>query len=237
MSGNAAVMDRIYRHQRHVYDLTRRYYLFGRDRLLRELAPPPGGRVLEIGCGTARNLLAAHGLYPVTRLYGLDISSEMLETAHRSIRRAGLTDHVRLARADATRFDPAVLFGQPCFSRIFMSYSLSMIPEWERALDEAVRWLSPGGELHIVDFGRQDAMPRPLRGALRRWLALFHVQPRDDLENALRRRFDVDVVTFETLPLDYACRAVVRRRRGPGKGDAAYPPAAAAERSLSHFCN
>ncbi len=237
MSGTAAVMDRIYRHQRHVYDLTRRYYLFGRDGLLRELAPPPGGRVLEIGCGTARNLLAAHALYPVARLYGIDISTEMLETAHRSIRRAGLADHVRLARADATRFDPAVLFGQPCFSRIFMSYSLSMIPEWERALDEAVRWLSPGGELHIVDFGRQATMPGPARGALRRWLTLFHVQPRDDLEDVLRRRIDTELVTFETLPLDYACRAVIRRRREPLDLGAAYPPAAATGRALSQFCN
>ena len=78
MSGAGASMDRIYRHQRHVYDLTRRYYLFGRDRLLRELQPPPGGRVLEIGCGTARNLLAAHDLYPTARLFGIDISREML---------------------------------------------------------------------------------------------------------------------------------------------------------------
>ena len=40
------------------------------------------------------------------------------------------------------------------------------------------------------------------------------VQPRDELEASLRRRADVDVVAFETLPLDYACRAVVRRRPG-----------------------
>lgn len=237
MSGNAAAMDRIYRHQRHFYDLTRRYYLFGRDRLLRQLDPPAGGRVLEIGCGTARNLLAAHGHYPAARLFGLDISSEMLDTAQRSLRRTGLDECVRLARADATRFDPAVLFGQPSFSRIFMSYSLSMIPEWEKAIDEAVRWLAPGGELHIVDFGRQATMPWPCRAALRRWLALFHVQPRDDLEGVLRRRSGVELVVFETLPLEYACRAVVRRRRQPEQGLKAYPPAATPARPLSHFCN
>ena len=215
MSGAGATMDRIYRHQRHVYDLTRRYYLFGRDRLLHKLAPPPGGRVLEIGCGTARNLLAAQDLYPAACFYGLDISAEMLDTAGRSIeRRGGLASLIRLAQADATHFDPAILFGQPSFSRIFMSYSLSMIPQWEKALDEALRWLSPGGELHIVDFGRQVRMPWVFRYGLRRWLALFHVEPRDGLEAALRRRSGVEVVTFETLPLDYACRAVVRRRPG-----------------------
>ena len=55
----AALMDRIYHRQRRYYDFTRKYYLLGRDRLIEGLAPPPGGRVLEIGCGTARNLVAA----------------------------------------------------------------------------------------------------------------------------------------------------------------------------------
>ena len=50
-------MDRVYRYQRYIYDFTRKYYLFGRDRLIRELALKPGERVVEIGCGTARNLI------------------------------------------------------------------------------------------------------------------------------------------------------------------------------------
>ena len=40
-------MDAIYRSQRHFYDLTRKYYLLGRDALIEGLAPPPGGSVLE----------------------------------------------------------------------------------------------------------------------------------------------------------------------------------------------
>ena len=49
---HAEHMNRMYRHQRHIYDLTRRYYLLGRDRLLAGLEPPEGGSMLEIGCGT-----------------------------------------------------------------------------------------------------------------------------------------------------------------------------------------
>ena len=59
MASEAALMDRIYRRQRHVYDFTRKYYLLGRDELIERLAPPADSRVLEIGCGTARNLIAA----------------------------------------------------------------------------------------------------------------------------------------------------------------------------------
>ncbi|HEY0281515.1 MAG TPA: hypothetical protein VGC27_02700 [Rhizomicrobium sp.] len=35
VQNHAALMDEIYRHQRYVYDLTRKYYLFGRDRLIK----------------------------------------------------------------------------------------------------------------------------------------------------------------------------------------------------------
>ncbi|MEA2850407.1 MAG: S-adenosylmethionine-diacylgycerolhomoserine-N-methyltransferase, partial [Rhodospirillaceae bacterium] len=127
-AGGAALMDRLYRRQRHFYDVTRKHYLLGRDRLIDGLAPPAGGRVLEIGCGTARNLVTAARAWPEAQFFGIDISAEMLDTARRVVGRAGLAARIELARGDATSFDPAWLFGVPCFSRIFFSYSLSMIP-------------------------------------------------------------------------------------------------------------
>ena len=205
-------MDRIYRRQRHVYDLSRKYYLLGRDRLIDGLAPPPGGRVLEIGCGTARNLIAVGRRHPATPLFGIDLSLEMLDTARRRVEREGLGGRVRLAHADATRFDPALLFGVPGFSRIFFSYTLSMIPEWERALAQSVVWLQPGGELHLVDFGGQERLPRWFRGGLRHWLSLFHVIPRDALEVALAQLpGDIEVQRFERPHFGYAQYAVCRR--------------------------
>ena len=92
MLDSAAAMDAIYRHQRFIYDLTRRPYLFGRDQMLAELEPPPGGSVLEIGCGTARNLLCAARLYPDAEFFGIDVSEEMLKTARASIARSPFRD-------------------------------------------------------------------------------------------------------------------------------------------------
>lgn len=183
----APLMDRLYRHQRHIYDLTRKHYLLGRDRLIAGLQPPPGSRVLEIGCGTARNLVLAARRYCDVEFYGIDISFEMLETAHKAIVRERLTAHIQLAQADATRFGPALLFGVPSFARIFVSYSLSMIPDWPAVLDTATHWLAPGGEFHIVDFGRQERLPAAFRVLLRGWLRQFHVHPRDELESELSR--------------------------------------------------
>ena len=88
MLDSAAAMDAIYRRQRFIYDLTRRPYLFGRDQMLAELEPPPGGSVLEIGCGTARNLLCAARLYPDAEFFGIDVSEQMLKTARASIDRS-----------------------------------------------------------------------------------------------------------------------------------------------------
>jgi S-adenosylmethionine-diacylgycerolhomoserine-N-methlytransferase len=174
-------MDRIYRHQRHIYDASRKFYLLGRDELIERLSPQRGACVLEIGCGTGRNLVKLARAYPQARFCGIDISAEMLETAGRSVARAGLASRISLARADATRFDPQALFGRDRFERIVISYALSMIPPWQAALNEAARHLAPGGSLHIVDFGDQAGLPAAFSRALNRWLHLFHVSPRRTL--------------------------------------------------------
>ena len=181
----AGLMDSMYRHQRHFYDATRKFYLLGRDQLISDLNPPIGGAVLEIGCGTGRNLKRAAGAYPSIRAYGIDVSSEMLVTARRSIARAGLDARIAIAQADATTLDPQALFGVGAFDRIFVSYALSMIPSWRDALARACACLAPRGSLHIVDFGDQAALPAPFRIALANWLALFSVHPVLTLEDEL----------------------------------------------------
>lgn len=184
--GHAELMDGVYRGQRHIYDLTRKYYLLGRDRLIDELTPPVGGHVLEIGCGTGRNLIAAAHCWPGAHFHGIDISEEMLKSARAAIARAGLTRRVTVAQGDATNFDPNALFRINSFDRIFQSYTLSMIPDWQKAIREAVNHLSTYGSLHIVDFGQQEEMPDWFRGALFAWLARFHVEPRALLVEAAR---------------------------------------------------
>ncbi len=172
-AGHAALMDEVYRGQRHIYDFTRKYYLFGRDTLIAGLAAKPGMRVLEVACGTGRNMAKIAKAWPGVRLFGLDISAEMLKSA-----RAALGDEARLGEGDACSFDAAALLGEPQFDRIVLSYSLSMIPDWESALDHAASLLADGGALHIVDFGDLTGLPRPFAAGLRAWLAKFHVEPR-----------------------------------------------------------
>ncbi len=192
-TSHAALMDRTYRHQRRIYDATRAFYLLGRDHLIAHLAPPAGGTVLEIACGTGRNLQHIARRYPKTALYGLDISEEMLRSA-----RAKLGERAVLAHGDACEFDPQALFGVPHFDRIILSYSLSMIPDWQRALNRALDHLATDGSVHLVDFGLQHRLPSLARRGLNVWLGRFHVTPRHALPEVLQ-----DLAATRGLALQY----------------------------------
>ena len=213
MPDAASEMDGIYRIQRHIYDISRKYYLLGRDGLIEGLDPPPGGSVLEIGCGTGRNLILAADRHPSARFFGVDVSPAMLETAARSVARAGLGHCIRLAQADASRLDTKAVLGIAAFDRVFISYALSMIPPWREVLSSAFRVVAPGGSLHIVDLGEQAGLPPAFRAGLRAWLRRFSVQPRAELEAELQRLAAAEgaELTFARPFRDYACTAVVRK--------------------------
>ena len=213
MSGSpehSLLMDRVYRRQRYIYDFTRKYYLFGRDRLIRELALPPGARLVEIGCGTARNLVKIARRYPQAHLFGLDASQEMLKTAADTVRRAGLNGRISLAHGYAEDLSPA-MFGESIpFDACVFSYSLSMIPDWKKALNAASQALAPAGRIHVVDFGDLAGLARLPRALMLRWLAMFHVAPRMELLRSFERGNEN---ALEVLPLRYAFLLTTGNRR------------------------
>jgi S-adenosylmethionine-diacylgycerolhomoserine-N-methlytransferase len=210
----ARAMDRMYHVTRHVYDLTRRYYLFGRDRMLERVATDEQSATLEVGCGTARNLIRLAKRPAPGRLYGLDASHEMLETAAGSIRRASVGEIV-LRQGLAEQLDACRMFGRDTpFDTIFFSYCLSMVPAWPGAIEAALANLKPGGQIVIVDFWDQADLPSWFAAGLKRWLALFHVFYRPEVHRAL-----VDLgesgradVAFEAVGKRYAYIATVRKR-------------------------
>ena len=138
----------------------------------------------------------------------------MLETAAVAIGRRDLSARVKLALGDASDFDTEGLFGLEGFDRVFVSYSLSMIPEWRRTVTAALDAVDDGGSLHIVDFGRQEGLPGWFKTALRAWLAKFHVAPRDSLREVLEseaRRVGASL-RFDSVFRGYAVHAVLTKR-------------------------
>lgn len=168
-------MDRKYRYGRHVYDVTRRFTLLGCDKLLDRVITGPSTATLEVGCGTARNLLRLAARREPGRLYGLDASHAMLTTAERSIRRVAGREPGRagvvLRQGLAEDLDARRMFGrEERFDTIFFSYCLSMVPAWQQALRAAMANLSPGGVILIVDHWDQRDLPTAFSAGLRAWL-------------------------------------------------------------------
>jgi S-adenosylmethionine-diacylgycerolhomoserine-N-methlytransferase len=213
-------MDRIYRFQRHVYDATRAWFLFGRDGLLAGVPLGPGVVVLEVGCGTARNLLRLADRRSGAVLLGVDASSAMLKTARGKLARRALGDRVRLAHGLAEGLEASLDGGGELAHRgpldaVVFSYALSMIPPWRGALEGALAHVRVGGTVHVVDFWDQARWPRWFRAGLARWLSWFGVHHRPEL---LERFAELEregrvALTLESVGGRYAFRAVLRRLR------------------------
>lgn len=189
-------MDRKYRHIRHIYDLTRFGFLLGRNRAIKALEVQPGKHILEIGCGTGRNLHLMDKRSSGVHFYGIDISDEMLKSAKSKLRGR---DNIKLAKADASDFSGSALFGKQSFDGILMSYTLSMMPEWHKTLDLALSHLSPHGIISIVDFGDFSEF-----GPLRTWaiaqLSRHQAPPLPDLwDQIYERTFGKDGKFYPSL--------------------------------------
>lgn len=208
-------MDRMYRLTRHVYDLSRKYYLLGRDQAIERLDAKPGEYVCEIGCGTARNLIKMAQRYPGAKFFGLDASDEMLKTAKRNLERAGLCCSVPVCQAFAQSFSPDTHFNLDSqhFNKFVFSYALSIIPPWRESFDHALKLLPAGGEIHIIDFGSQAGLPAPFRAFLFWWLKQFHVFYKPDIEDYLRQLAaeGQGSLEFENLYGGYCYRAVFKK--------------------------
>jgi S-adenosylmethionine-diacylgycerolhomoserine-N-methlytransferase len=161
----AARLDAFYRPQTAYYDARHKHMPLGRDRLLNMLAPAAGSRVVELGAGTGVMLDQWGARLPaLAALELVDICAAMLEQARR---RARGQHNVRVVEADATAYRAPWL--ADC---VYFSYSLTMIPDWVRALNNALAMLKPGGKLGIVDFyvaGENQDWARARHGALSRW--------------------------------------------------------------------
>jgi S-adenosylmethionine-diacylgycerolhomoserine-N-methlytransferase len=168
-----------YRWQSVIYDATRWSFLFGRsvviDRVAR-LAEPK--RILEVGCGTGRNLAELARRFPQAQLMGLDVSADMLAITEKKI--AGERARVELVKR---RYDQPLRAGG--FDLVLCSYALSMFnPGWEEAVACAVADLAPGGLFALVDF-HDSRFPW-----FRQWMGVNHVRMEGHLLPGLDDRFE-----------------------------------------------
>ena len=168
-----------YRWHAHLYDLTRWAFLFGRKRLVRQVARhTTPKRILEIGCGTGKNLVELAERFPKAQIIGLDLSRDMLDRARAKAKPYG--SRIGLLHRP---YDAPVAVGAK-FDLIVMSYSLSMInPGFDEVLRLCREDLSERGMVAVVDFhkSRWDWF--------RRWMGVNHVRVEGQILDLLRQHF------------------------------------------------
>lgn len=116
--------------------------------LLLEQFTPADRRVLDIGCGTGRFATRVLHEFPEVCLWGLDLSSKMLE--HASARGLPLNGRFSLVRGDSGRLP----FRDSTFDVVTCSHSFHHYPDQAGAVAEMFRVLRPGGRLMLVDGDR-----------------------------------------------------------------------------------
>ncbi len=177
---NDAVLQRYYKLHARIYDATRWSFLFGRQSIVdlaAGIATPR--RILEVGCGTGRNIGALCRRFPEAHVTGIDLSASMLEQATSKLKQ--FPGRVRLVQR---AYDHPVHEPEAQFDLVLCSYSLSMFnPGWEQAIACAKEDLRPGGLMALVDFHNS---PAP---AFRKWMGVNHVRMEGQLQPVLRNTF------------------------------------------------
>ena len=124
-----------------------------KNRLIRETAVTEGQRILDLGCGTATLTIQLKMRCPEARIIGVDGDAHALALAKRKAKRDNV--HLELDEGDAT----ALPYADGRFDKIVSSLLFHHLsPTGKRlALKEALRTLTPHGELFIADWGKPNS--------------------------------------------------------------------------------
>lgn len=204
---HAERMESFYGDQAEGYDDFRRRLLKGRDLLWEKLPKDEGCIWVDMGGGTGANIENfGNDITRPAKIYVVDLSASLLKVAANRFQQQGWTN-VETVEADATRFSvPEGLADVVTFS-----YSLTMIPDWFAAIENAKAILKPGGWIGVVDFYVSRKYPA---AELRRhgwftrnfwptWFATDNVFPSPDHLPYLRHHFECLFINENANRLPY----------------------------------
>jgi len=135
------------------YDFIQKYIVRDvryKTQLIKQANIQPGHRVLDLGCGTGTLAMMAKQAQPSADVAGLDADPDMLKVANYKKNQAKLD----------VKFDVGFTNNPPypngSFDRVLSSIMIHHLktPDKEKTAREVFRVLKPGGELHIIDFGK-----------------------------------------------------------------------------------
>lgn len=108
----------------------------------------PGDRVLDLACGTGLNFPHLHELVGERgHVIGVDLTPAMLEIARKLINAKGWKN-VEVREADAADLP----FPDSSFDKVIVSFALTIIPDYIKAIEEIHRVLVPGGRFVSLEM-------------------------------------------------------------------------------------
>jgi ubiquinone/menaquinone biosynthesis C-methylase UbiE len=118
--------------------------------LIKQAYIQPGQRILDLGCGTGTLTILIKRLNPLAEVVGLDGDPHILEIARAKANEAG----VELSLDEGMAYQ--LPYSDHTFDRVLSSLVMHHLTreDKQRTFHEIYRVLNPGGELHIVDFGK-----------------------------------------------------------------------------------
>lgn len=124
-----------------------------------------GETVLDLGSGGGIDVLLSAGrVGPTGKVYGLDMTDEMLALARANQAKAGVTN-VEFLKGDIEH----IPLPDNSVDLIISNCVINLSPNKDRVLAEAFRVLKPGGRLAVSDIVVRGKIPQDIRSNIELW--------------------------------------------------------------------
>lgn len=170
-----------------------------------------GETVLDLGSGGGTDLLlSARRVGPSGKVYGLDMTDEMLALARKNLAAAGATN-VELIKG----YIESIPMAGGSVDVVISNCVMNLSDNKPQAFSEAVRVLRPGGRLAISDVIADDDMDERTRRDMEAWTGcIAGALTRGEFIAGLHAAGLVDIEIRETHRVhSAACSAIIRARK------------------------
>jgi ubiquinone/menaquinone biosynthesis C-methylase UbiE len=181
------------------------------NEMIRRLAPAPGARILDVGCGNGAPAQQLARACPV-QVVGISVSERQVARANERARANGLADRLLFEQVDAMHLP----YPAASFDGAWALESMLHMPDKVQVLSEVARVVKPGGHMVIADMVYKTPEDRTVDVSSRFSTIYASLTPLEEYQGVIERAglvcLNVRDVTKETFPTNEAFAAGLRSR-------------------------